>query len=146
MVLPILIFGLEVVFPSASEILMLEHCQLAFFIRIILGFPVYAPSYAIHFLLSTLPIKLLLFKAHLSFLSFPDGNTFKCLFLSRFNNSQYGFSNHIVSILNELDFPDIDDLATIFPSNQAWSAFVKSTLYLHFYDLLDSKVHKTYLP
>ena len=145
MVLPILIFGLEVVFPSASEILMLERCQLSIF-RIILGLPVRAPSYAIHYLLGTLPIKLLLLKAHLSFLfrllSLPDNNIFKRLFLSRFHNSQYGFSNHIVSILNELDFPDVDELTTIFPSKLAWSAFVKCTLYLHFYDLLDSEVHK----
>ena len=114
LVLPILIFGLEVQFPTDSEILMLERCQLSI-LRIILGLPNRVPSVSLHYLLGMLPIKLLLFRSHLSFLyrllSLSDTATSKCLFLSRYQTAKYGFSHQINSILGDLDLPDVVDPA-----------------------------------
>ena len=144
MVLPILIFGLEVVFSSVSEILMLERCQLSYLGLSLAFLSVFPPMqftyFSVHFQLNFYCSRLTFhfcFACCLSLMVTPLN-----VFFSAVLTILSMVSNHIVSILNELDFPDVDDLATIFPSNQAWSAFVKSTLYLHFYDLLDSEVHK----
>ena len=142
LVLPILIFGLEVLFPTDSEITMLEQCQLSI-LRIILGLPNRVPSVSLHYLLGMLPIKLLLFRSHLSFctdrlLSLSDTATSKCLFLSRYQTARYGFSHRINSILGDLDLPDVVDLMSIAPSKLAWSAFVKTSLHCLFRDTFDS--------
>ena len=101
--LSILHFGLEVVFPSNSEIKMLERCQLAILCSILV-LPSRAPCVAIHYLMGTLPVRL---QSHLSFLhkllSLPDSATSKAIFLLRADASPHVcFSGRINSILQEL--------------------------------------------
>ena len=72
--LSLLQFGLDVLYPSNSEILMIERAQLSM-LRMILGLPVRA----IHYLLGTLPAHLLIYFKHLIFLynllALPDEST-----------------------------------------------------------------------
>ena len=74
----ILRFGLDVIFPTKSELVMLERCQLAI-LRSLLGLPTRSNAAAIHVLLGTLPMSFVAIKAHLGFLlrvlALPDAAT-----------------------------------------------------------------------
>ena len=63
----ILRFDLDVLSPTKSELLTLERCQLSI-LKSILGLPSRANSLSIHHLLGTIPLSLLVTKAHLLFL------------------------------------------------------------------------------
>ena len=143
--LSILSFGFEVLFPSMSEIRMLDRCQLAI-LRIILGLPVRAPSIAIHHLTGTLPFKSRIYGAHMSFLyrvlSLPEDSVSRAVFIWRYDSHPAsGFCHHVFNILEELDLPHPADLLQLgLPSKQVWKAHVKSLLYLQAHDHLISSV------
>ena len=84
--LSILIFGLEVIFPSRSELRMLERCQLSI-LKSILGLPSRTSSLGIHLLMGTYPIALVAARSHLLFLRciiiMPDSSTAKAILLHR---------------------------------------------------------------
>ena len=130
--LSILRFGLEVIFPTKSEILMLERCQLAI-LKSIVGLPTRSSNAAVHFLLGTLPMRLLIIKAHLSLLfrilTLPDSATAKAILLARYETSSSNcYSRRIGMILQELDLPFVKDLLSSFPTKLAWKAHVRATL------------------
>ena len=83
--LAILRYGLEVVFPTNSEVLMLERCQLAL-LKSIMGLPTRCPNIAVHYLLGTIPMRLQIIRAHLSFLlrilALPDSATAREILLA----------------------------------------------------------------
>ena len=119
----ILHFGLEVVFPSNSEIKMLEHCQLTI-LHSILGLPSRAPPcVALHYHLGTLPMRLII-KSHL------HSAISKAILLLRVDASLHGCFLHINSIFQELDLPSVVELLNSIPSKQAWKTHIKSTTLL----------------
>ena len=140
--LSLLQFGFDVVYPTQSELHLLERGQLTM-LRSILGLPTRAPAYGLHYLLGTLPMQLLVYKKHLSLLhailSLPDQATVKEVFLYRYHHSSAadrGFVSHILSILHELDLPSLPELLSSLPSKLAWKSHVKAMLYVRFQDLV----------
>ncbi len=134
--------GLDVQCLSKTEInnIMLERGQLSI-LRVISGLPIRAPSVAIHSLLGTLPVDLLVYKAQLSLLhmilSLPDKATSKCILLSRLSNPLVkGFCKNIQETLAVLELPSVDDLIRDLPSKICWKAYVKSILHLLLNDRL----------
>ena len=124
---------LDILSPTKTEEVMLERAQLAIF-KIILGLPARAPSIAIHYLLGTLPIHLLIYQKHLSFLhnllSMPDKTVPKSVFLIRYASSpSKGFCSRIKEILEDLQLPSVPELVDDLPSRGAWRAYIKGLIY-----------------
>lgn len=124
-------YGWDVLYPTKTELAMLERGQLSM-LRIILGLPTRAPVIGIHYLLGTLPMQLLIFKKHLTLLhgilSLPDSAVPKSVFLYRYQlmlNKGYCF--HIHNILSDLSLPSVVDLAHSLPTRAAWKATVKGS-------------------
>ncbi len=125
-------YGIEVIYPTQTELLILERGQLTM-LQIV---PVRAPSIAIHFLLVLFLLHLSFGESTFPFLSLPDSAILKQVFLSRYHSpSTKGFSSHIKSIpLSNLDLPSVPELLEAFPTKIARKAHVKSILYITFYE------------
>ena len=115
----ILKFGYDVLFPTRSELLMLDRSQLAI-LKSILGLPYRTSSIAIHTLLGTLPMSAEIIRSRLSFLLrillLSDLATSKAILLYRFSHPlNRSFVTCCSTLLEDLSLPSIEQLLSLAP-------------------------------
>ena len=132
--LSILSYGLEVISPTKTELVMLMRTQLVI-LKLILGLSMTTNSMAIHILLGNLLMRLIVARSQLSFLlwilSMDESPSKKVLIFCLSNPIRKSWAVVCSKWLEELCMPSLEDLVllTSLPSRQCWKRYLFALLH-----------------